>query len=71
MNPDRVPSMDIQVVPPPLPRPMSARSQRALSTRLPDSVRPAIILDQHTGLTHRDTYISTISSPIDEFQLAA
>jgi hypothetical protein len=62
--------MDIQVVPPPLPRPMSSRSQRALSTRLPDSVRPAMILDQHTGLTHRESYISSINSPVDEFQLA-
>lgn len=64
--------MDIQVVPPPPlpPRPMSSRSQRALSTRLPDSVRPAMVLDGRPGLTSRQAYTSTIDSPIDEFQLA-
>ena len=62
--------MDIPIVPPPPPRPMSSRSQRALSTRLPDSVRPAILLDGKSGLTSRQAYIATIDSPIDEFQLA-
>ncbi|CAF2074940.1 unnamed protein product [Rotaria magnacalcarata] len=70
LNPDRVPAMDIQVVPPPPPRPMSSRTQRALSTRLPDSVRPAIILDGISGLSHRERLLSSINSPIDEFQLA-
>lgn len=60
--------MDIQVVPPL--RPMSSRSQRALSTRLPDSVRPAMILDNNSDLPPRETYISSMDSPIDEFQLA-
>lgn len=60
--------MDIQVVPPP--RPMSSRTQRALSTRLPDSVRPAIILDGNQGLPHREVFSSSINSPVDEFQLA-
>jgi hypothetical protein len=60
--------MDIQVVPPL--RPMSSRSQRALSTRLPDSVRQAIVLDGISGLTPRNSSISSINSPIDEFQLA-
>lgn len=59
--------MDIQVVPPL--RPMSSRSQRALSTRLPDSVRPGIILDNHFGLTSREQFLVSIDSPIDEFQL--
>lgn len=62
--------MDIPIVPPPPPRPMSSRSQRALSTRLPDSVRPAMVLDGKSGLTSRQAYIATIDSPIDEFQLA-
>lgn len=60
--------MDIQVVLPP--RPMSSRSQRALSTRLPDSVRPVLVLDDNPGLTSRGAYISTVNSPVDEFQLA-
>lgn len=60
--------MDIQIVPPL--RPMSARSQRALSTRLPDSFRPAIILDENSRLTPRESLISSINSAIDEFQLA-
>jgi hypothetical protein len=60
--------MDIQVVPPL--RQMSARSQRALSTRLPDSVRPEIILDKNQGLNPQKSLISSINSPIDEFQLA-
>jgi hypothetical protein len=62
--------MDIQVVPPPLPRPMSARSLRALSTRLPDSVRPALILDHNSGVTHQQSFNSSITSAVDEFQLA-
>jgi len=60
--------MDIQVVPPL--RPMSSRSQRALSTRLPDSVRQGIILDGNSGLPPRQSFISSIDSPVDEFQLA-
>jgi hypothetical protein len=60
--------MDIPIVPPL--RPMSARSQRALSTRLPDSVRPEIILDKNQGLNPQKSLISSINSPIDEFQLA-
>ncbi|CAF0934666.1 unnamed protein product [Rotaria sp. Silwood1] len=71
LNPDRVPAMDIQIVPPPpLPRPVSSRTQRALSTRLPDSVRPAIILDGNAALTPRGPFVSSVNSPIDEFQLA-
>lgn len=58
LNPDRVPAMDIPA------------SARALSTRLPDSVRPAIILDGNSGFTAREPIPSSISSPIDEFQLA-
>ncbi len=61
--------MDIQVVPPLPFRPMSSRSQRALSTRLPDSVRPGIMLDGLSDLTPRQPFIS-INSPVDEFQLA-
>jgi len=57
--------MDIPIVPPL--RPMSARSQRALSTRLPDSVRP---FDDNSEYPHRQSFISTNNSPIDEFQLA-
>jgi hypothetical protein len=68
MNPDRVQSMDIQVIPPP--RPMSSRSQRALSTRLPDSVRQGMTSNGNSGFTSRESYLSSINSPVDEFQLA-
>ncbi len=57
--------MDIPIVPPL--RPMSARSQRALSTRLPDSVRP---FDDNSEYPPRQSFISTNNSPMDEFQLA-
>jgi hypothetical protein len=60
--------MDIPIVPPL--RPMSSRSQRALSTRLPDSVRPAMIFDDKSELLPRQSFIPTNHSPIDEFQLA-
>ncbi|UJR27934.1 hypothetical protein I4U23_009194 [Adineta vaga] len=69
LNPDRVPAMDVKVVVPP-PRPMSSRSQRALSTRLPDSVRPAMILDGKTEFTPRNSSFSSVNSAIDQFQLA-
>jgi hypothetical protein len=63
--------MDIKVVPPPPPaRPNSSRAQRALSTRLPDSVRPAMIMDGMSQLNPRENFISSINSPVDEFQLA-
>ena len=71
MNPERVPAMDIRVAPPPpLPRPMSSRSQRAQSTRLPDSIRPDMFINDLSALTYRDISISSINSPVDEFQLA-
>ncbi|CAF0781352.1 unnamed protein product [Adineta steineri] len=68
LNPGRVPAMDIKVVYPP--HPMSARTQRALSTRLPDSVRPAMILDGKVDYTPRPNLHSSVNSAIDEFQLA-
>ena len=50
---------------------MSSRSQRAAaSTRLPDSFRPAMILDDRSELPSRGSFTPTNSSPIDEFQLA-
>ena len=71
MNPDRIPAMDIPMVqPPPLPRPMSSRAQRALSTRLPDSVRPTMAINGASDLTARQASTSSIQSPADEFQLA-
>ena len=60
--------MNIPVVHPS--QPISAHSRRALSTRLPDSVRAAIILDGSPRATPRETFISLETSPIDEFQLA-
>lgn len=62
--------MDVQIVPPPPPRPMSSRNQQALCTRLPDSVRPAIILDGTSALSYRAPPISSVNSEVDEFQLA-
>lgn len=55
--------MDIPIAP----RPMSSRSQRAVSTRLPDSVRAGVVLDGLSNLTQR---APMISSPVDEFHLA-
>jgi hypothetical protein len=60
--------MDIPIVPPL--RPMSSRYQRALSTRLPDSVRPAMVLDNRSELPHRESFIPKHNSPVDDFQLA-
>ena len=55
--------MDVPIAP----RPMSSRSQRAASTRLPDSVRAAVLADGPSNLTHRTP---TTASPVDEFHLA-
>lgn len=71
MNPNRVPAMDIALAaPPPLPRPMSSRSQRAMSTRLPDSVRPDMILHNIGAATPRERAVPSMNSPVDDFQLA-
>lgn len=71
MNPSRVPAMNIPVEQPLSVRPMSARMNRALSTRLPDSVRPDLIIEGLGNLTNRDMHVApSIQSPIDEFQLS-
>jgi hypothetical protein len=69
MNPDRIPTMDIQIVPPPE-RPISSRVQRALSTRPPDSVRAQLLIDESSTKVHQNSSLSSMKSPIDEFQLA-
>ena len=70
MDPTRVPAMDITVVPAPaVPRPYSSRGDRAVSTRLPDSVRQGVAIEGLAALTQRDSYAPSIQSPVDEFQL--
>ena len=62
--------MDVKIsAPVPAARPMSSRTQRALSTRLPDSVRPAVVLDGRAEMTPRQNFTPSVASPIDQFQL--